>query len=186
MKVNVKSLKSEIKNLNRIIEDYENIYLNLYNEFSKSSFFWNDINAKNFYRDLSVEKINVKETIDELYSLTKLYKYIVNQYEQIGNNIYYDLSNKHIILNNIKNYQQRLRVIVNKFYNLDTSSCSQITNYIIDERRKINNSLELINSVYKKVNALYKKLEEIDREVKIRVSKIEIEYIKENNIEDYV
>ena len=186
MKINVKNLKLEVNNLKKIIEEYDDIYLNLYNEFSLSSFLWNDTNSKKFYKDLDVEKIRVQDTINEMYSINNIYKYIINQYEKIGNNIYYDLSNKNIILSDIKKYQQRLNVIINKYNNLDTSSCPQISNYIIKEKTIIKESLNLTNTVYKNINILYKKLEELDKEIKLRVSKIDISYIKENDIYDYV
>ena len=186
MKINVKNLKVEVNSLKKIIEEYEDIYLNLYNEFSLSSFLWNDTNSKKFYRDLDIEKIRIQDTIDEIYSINNIYKYIIHQYEKIGNNIYYDLSNKNIILSDIKKYQQRLRVIINKYNSVDTSSCPQISNYIIKEKTLIKDSLDLTNTVYKNVSTLYKKLEELDKELKLRVSKIDIIYIKENDINDYV
>lgn len=186
MKINIKNLKIELNNLNRIVEDYEEIYLNLYNVFSSSSFFWNDINSKKFYNDISIEKLKIKKTIDEFTNLIELYNYIIKQYEKIGKNIYYDLSNRYEVLKNIKEYIEKLKSIISKYNNLDIKYCPEVANYINKEKIQLKDSLKLINNIYINVNKFYKKIEEIEKEVGLRCSKFNIEFIKENNVNDYI
>ena len=65
MKINVSNLKVEIKKLNKLIDEYEDTCLNLYNELASNQVYWNDDISKKFNENIMLEKIEVKETINE-------------------------------------------------------------------------------------------------------------------------
>lgn len=186
MKINVTNLKYEINNFNKIIGDYESIYLNMYNEYSNSSFFWYDENAKNFFKDINLQKISMQKTFDEFSSLLDIYNYIASSYEELGKEIYYELSAQNEIKTNINNYVNKLQKIINQYNYLNLSKCPEVYNYIQEEKTKLNNALDNAKELYNKVKIFYKKIEEIEKEVKVKTSKIKVEYIKENHISDYV
>ena len=76
MQINVSDFKAEINKLNSLLNDYENIYLNFYNEINKSSFFWNDNNSIMFYDETNIEKLKVRQTISEIKNLENLFTFI--------------------------------------------------------------------------------------------------------------
>lgn len=186
MTINVTNLKNELNNLNKLLEDYEDIYLNMYNEFSSSSFFWYDEKAKNFFNDINKEKIKMNTMLTEFKDLSSIYNYIIISYEKFGNNIQCELSARDEIVSNINNYRNKLNGIINSYNNLDLRNCAKVSNLIISEKNKLDGVSNQVDELYNKVNNFYNEIETIEREIKLRLSKIKIETIKENIVNDYV
>lgn len=186
MDINIEKLKGDLRELIALIEDYESIYYNLYNELSNCSIFWNDKNSILFFDNVSFEKIAVKETITEFRQIVVIYNYLVNKYSEFGTNIKIDTKQKSNILKKIDNYIDEINDILNSFNNLTFRFDRTISDNIY---RDINRLNEIINILYKLKNKLKKHFnafEEIEREVSLKISKISIEIFKETEINKLV
>ena len=184
LKINVNNLKIEIEKINKLLDEYENIFLNLYNELSSSSLFWNDKESKLFFENINIEKIKINNMLVELHEISNVYKSIIRKYEQIGNNIEIIFQSKEIILSKINKYLDKLYTIIEKYHELDLEFCPKEA-YIIynqlDELIKIGND---IISLKKKIQDKYNDVLEFERKIKLDISSIKIEYIKEIEVND--
>ena len=75
MQIKTSEIINEIQNLKNIIDKYENIKNNLFNQLEKCSDFWNDGKSVLFFDSLKYERVHVDETIKEMKRST-IYIYI--------------------------------------------------------------------------------------------------------------
>ncbi len=186
MYINLSNLKNEVNKLNNLINKYEEIYLNLYNEFNFSSYLWHDKNSESFFESLKMEKLKIKNNIEEIDDVKQLYDYIINQYEVIGNEIKCNLNSEKNILLKFDSYLAELSKTITYYNNLDLSFCPQFKEMITKEKNIIIREKIEIENVRNKIKKMYKKINEIEREVKLKISKINIEYIKENDMNNFI
>lgn len=184
--INISSIKKEVMQLNNLIEDYELNFLNLYNEVSKTSNNWKDAHATSFYKDLELKKIKVASTIDELKNVKDIYKYIQEKYELLGKKIEFNLNYKSKVLNNLNNYIEQTKEIIYNYESLDLSFCPYEAKYIRNEVYKLkqnkNKLIEYKNNITKKFDYI----DEIEKSIKQKISKIEIETLQESDISKFI
>ena len=171
MEVNVGKIKSEIINLDKLIDEYENNCLSLYNELNGASFSWKSDTSNLFFDKKQREKISINDFINEIKSYRDFFGYIVQTYGLIGEKVFYDLSNYNeannkllVLINEMKEVLQKLNQYRAKTPNsimIINNEISQISNYI--------NSLETLKE---KLSIIFKKIEEFEKEIKYRLSKI--------------
>lgn len=184
--INISNVQKEVIQLNNLIEDYELTFLNLYNEVNKISNYWKDEHAKAFYKDLDHRKIKVANTIDELKKIKNIYKYIQEKYELLGKKIEFNLNYKNKILNKLINYIDKVKDIINNYESLDLSFCPYESKYIRNElsrlRQHKNELIKYKSNVEKKFNYI----EETEKNIKIQISKIQIEILQESDISKFI
>ena len=77
MEIRIEEINKTIKDLDKLIDDYELTYINLYGIMNNMSFSWNDNKAKVFFEDVDKEKDKVIDTVimgnQELYNIMKEY-----------------------------------------------------------------------------------------------------------------
>lgn len=182
MTIDVKGLKEELKAYNDLLEEYEGNYLNYYNVLSSFSFFWNDAHAKKFYDSIPKEKLYYKNLLLELQSIRDIYKYMIIKYSDIGDHIHADLKNKDYILNKFDSYIDKCNSIINKFYNLDLSFCPAEARIIRKKRDSIIECRNLLKEKRKSVKDCLEKIENIENEVRYRISRMDVSIMKETDI----
>ena len=186
MQINVSDFKAEINKLNSLLNDYENIYLNFYNEINKSSFFWNDNNSIMFYDETNIEKLKVRQTISEIKNLENLFTFIHDKYSHFGRVIRFDLENTEEIFRKFNKCNEQIKALIRSHNNLDLNSSPEIYN-VINENYTIltsmQDNLQLLKTNTR--NAL-NKIENIEKDVKRKLSNFDIEYIKESDISTYI
>lgn len=186
MNVKVSDLKIEVEKLNSLIEEYENNYLNLYNEFLFSSFFWHDKNASFFYDDIRIDKLKIKQAIEEINSVKDLYMYIAEQYEYIGNKIEYNLKFKDDIIYEFNKYITHVNNIIEIYNNLDISFCPEISQNIINQKNRFIEQKKNIIIMKEKVKNTFNNIENIEKKIKLEISKLDITFIQEKEISKYM
>ena len=186
MEINVSNLKSEINRYNKIINDYEENILNLYNELFQTQTYWQDGNSIKFINTLELEKRQTNNKIAELKSISDILKYITTEYEKIGNKIAFDLSTKNLIDTYFNNYISKIDNIIKKYNSLDISFCPNEAIVLKDERNKLQAIKSDVLDIKQKINKTFKQLEEIETQIKNKLEKINIEYITENSVSDFI
>ena len=125
MKINISNLNTEVKKLTKLIEEYEDTYLNLYNELSSNQVYWNDDISKNFNENIRLEKIQVRTSIDELTNIKNIYEEIIFKYEKIGTKLEVIPKTKNTILTKLDNYLTKLHQILETYNEIDTTKKSK-------------------------------------------------------------
>ncbi|MBP3460853.1 MAG: hypothetical protein J6K21_00385 [Bacilli bacterium] len=180
MKINVQNLKNDLLKLNKLIEDYENNYLNIYKEMSQISFFWNDAISKKFFKELELEKIKIMDNINEIKELKSIYFLIVEKYEKLGNNIKVNLKNKDSVLSLINRYYNKVNEIFQYYSNLNLYNIDyKIQNSIYNEKLKVKEILKNIEHIKDEFKDKMNTIEQIEISIKNKINSINISYFKE-------
>ena len=130
MEIRVNNLKEIINTFNNLLESYEEVHLNLYNEINNASSYWNDGYAINFFENCNNNKMKITNNIEELRNLKNIYDFIINKYLLLGHNITINLEEKININNYFNKYLNRLNNIINSYNRLDIYELNDIKDII--------------------------------------------------------
>ncbi|MBE6152813.1 MAG: hypothetical protein E7166_01110 [Firmicutes bacterium] len=186
MKINIMIIKSEILKLNTLIDEYENNYLNLYNEIKKASSYWQDGNSINFFNDADYYKLKIQLNVEEIKQLKEVYNYLINKYSQIGNKITFNLNSRTYLINSFNSYINQIDEIIKLYNNLDLSFCSYERQKLINQRNQFKSIKNSLIKIKKNIINKLEYIEEIEKEINLKLSKISIELLKENNVSNYI
>ena len=186
MKVNVSKLKNELISFQNLLEEYEDNYLNFYQELSSVSFFWQDSHADAFFKKVNLEKIKVQTFYEELMSIYGLYKFLTERYQAIGNLIQFDLNMRDTVISKFNLCLEKMDDVVRNYQNLDLSFCQDIASTIKNEENVILNNKKQLEVVFENVKNHFYEIEEIEKEVNLRIARITVELLQEEEIKDFV
>lgn len=180
MQINIDKLKIDITNYNKLIEEYESIYLNYYHEMESNISYWTSPYANSFFSTIEEEKKENINFYQELLSLKEVLNYIITSYQKYGRKVNCNLNQKDSIINKINNYN--IDEIINSYNELDLNLYPNIKEKIDKHKTKLSNSKKNKEKYKQKIKQYFNSLEEIEKEIKIKLSKITIKPIKENTI----
>jgi len=186
MKINIINLKSETKKLSKLINEYEEIFLNLYNEILSGSIYWDDNISKLFFENINIEKNQVENTINELNDLKEIYEELIRKYEEIGNKIEVLPKTKDEILSAVNNYLDKLHKLIELYYDLNLEFNNPETSILhkhLDKLIKIKSDVFVLKE---KIKKHYETIEELERKINLKISKIKIELIKEKEKNKFI
>lgn len=186
MKINTANLKTEVTKLNKLITNYEETFLNLYNELSLSSNYWEDNTSKLFTQKVTTEKLEVKNTITELNDLKEIYEYLITKYEELGNKIEIFPQTKTSILSKFNNYIEKISETIKLYQELNLDFCPKEAKKILKHLEKLQKFENDIIILKEKVKKHFEQIEEIEKEVNLKISKLKIEYINESGIDNFI
>lgn len=186
MEINVEKVKIELDKYNRLLEDYEDVYLRLYHELNFSSSYWNDENSIKFFEKIKSDKNKNYLCILELKEIKKIYNYIVTSYESIGKKIFFDLKKKNSLYDKFDNFIVTLDKIIKLYEELDYENLTEEKIIIEEELKEIQKIKPKILLIKENVMDLFEQLEEIEKNIHYRLSKIKIEILKIEDISDFL
>ncbi len=186
MEIKVIKLKEELNDLNSLIKQYEEINLNLYHEIEESTNYWTDNHAMKFFEAISNEKKEVTLTIEELKKTRDIYDYLVKKYKKIGDQINCNINNRKKALSSINLYVEKINEIITNYNNLDLSFCPEVRNYLQIEKNKFINIKDQLEKVSKEMEDTFAYIENMEEEIKLRLSKINIRKIQETDINQFL
>ena len=181
MKIDLKKIQLEIDNLDKTINRYEENLLNLYNQLLLTSIYWKDKNSLKFNENISQEKKEANIKLLELKSVKNTFKYLISKYENIGQKIEFDLTNREKINKFFDDYILQLEKILDQYNEIDMTyfeSLSEVLSNQMLSIKKIKDNMQVIKD---NVNKIFDKLEDTEIQVAQRLNKIKVEYIKEIN-----
>ena len=180
MKIDLKKIQLEIDNLDKTINRYEENFLNLYNQLLLTSIYWRDKNSLKFNENISQEKkANIK--LLELKSVKNTFKYLISKYENIGQKIEFDLTNREKINKFFDDYILQLEKILKQYNEIDMIYFENLSEVLTNQMLLIKNLKDNMQPIKDNINKIFDRLEETEIQVAQRLNKIKVEYIKEIN-----
>ena len=185
--VDVDNLRFLLDQLEILISDYQNNYINLYNEIQDSEMFWQDAHSNVFFRKKTIEKSRIDITYDELESTKDIYKNIINMYGNIGDYIEFDLVNRQHLLAKFNTYINKLNRIYNLYCDLDYSFANPSIQSSIEVQKEIvRESLDDATVLREKIKTLMEEISENERKIKRMISKLNIKVLPQPSLEGVI
>ena len=181
MKIDLKKIQLEIDNLDKTINRYEENLLNLYNQLLLTSIYWKDKNSLKFNENISQEKKEANIKLLELKSVKNTFKYLISKYENIGQKIEFDLTNREKINKFFDDYILQLEKMLDQYNGIDMTYFENLSEVLTNQMlliKKLKGNMQVIKD---NVNKIFDKLEDTEIQVAQRLNKIKVEYIKEIN-----
>ena len=181
MKIDLKKIQLEIDNLDKTINRYEENFLNLYNQLLLTSIYWRDKNSLKFNENISQEKKEANIKLLELKSVKNTFKYLISKYENIGQKIEFDLTNREKINKFFDDYILQLEKILKQYNEIDMIYFENLSEVLTNQMLLIKNLKDNMQPIKDNINKIFDRLEETEIQVAQRLNKIKVEYIKEIN-----
>lgn len=181
MKIDLKKIQLEIDNLDKTIDRYEENLLNLYNQLLLTSIYWKDKNSLKFNENISQEKKEANIKLLELKSVKNTFKYLISKYENIGQKIEFDLTNREKINKFFDDYILQLEKILNQYNEIDMTYFENLSEVLTNQMLLIKKLKDNMQHIKDNINKIFDKLEDTEIQVAQRLNKIKVEYIKEIN-----
>lgn len=182
MKISVKKLYNEINTLNRLIDNYEENYLNYFNILSSFSISWDDKRSKFFFNNARINKYNFELVRNDLKDVRRVYSYIADKYSAIGNNIFIDLGNKNRVVEAFNSYIGKLDSIINDFNNLSLGFCPNIAYLIRKERANIVAQRNKLVDCRKEIIYYFDTIKKYEEQIRNRISSLQVSSLKKTDI----
>lgn len=186
MLVDVAGIRKEIQELNILLDEYENIYLNLYNEMLYASSFWVDSKAELFFKDAKIDKLKIMKTLEELKSAKSIYEYIVNTYGELGEKVAFNLNARNIIIDDFNYYIGRLNTVINIYISLDFHLIPNYSYVFYRDKKKMISNRDLMATLRDRIIHSFDKIKEIEDTVNGKISKFQIEFMSRDNFDIYL
>ena len=182
MRVKVSEIRKNVSSLSNLIDDYENNYLNMCNVLNEANNSWNGEKSLLFYDKTNSEQGKVHNNINEIRSLISVYNYIVSEYSNFGNDVFFNVSKKDGLATFFNIYLEMVRQIIRVYDSFPASY-----NYLIDNQRRYFISLEQqIRDIKNKFNSSLDSIDNIEDKISQKISKISIDVIKESDVRKIV
>ena len=172
--VDIIELKTKLDNLEKLISDYDNIEMNLFNHLKNSFISWEDTNSLRFQNAILSDKKENIEFKKNLRESITIFKKIYTSYISIGKKININLNDKSNIMNLLENILSKTKNIERKINQINASEVSEIRYKI----KRVNDNINMLKDSYR---SLYQKLENIEFTIKNNINKLET--VKINDLE---
>lgn len=179
MNISVSKIKDDSSILNKLIGEYENIYLNFYNQVSQLEYYWQSNSSKNILPNIIEKKQKIKLLVDNLDELNQVYLYMVKKYSDLGNNIIFYKEKKSKLYLKIDNSIDKLNYLISLYNNISIKNSNN--ELLINQKQKLINCLKKINNLKKEILNILNYIEETENKISLQINKINIELIKDND-----
>lgn len=186
MQVQVSNLKHQLTLLLQTLETYEKDVRDLYHELNQVESIWHDAHSEKFLEEIKNDRLDVEIMQEELKEITGVYNYFIKRYEEIGDKIFFDLELKNRTTQKIDSVLLTLQKTIRLYQNLDLSFCIEEKKFLDDEQQILIDDFNAIKSIKDVFKAKIKTIEEIEQNLKLKLSRIQIQYVKENDLNDYL
>ena len=166
MHIDINKLIIEFDIYNKLLDEYEEVYYNFYNELNQIQDFWQSNHANYFFYNIDEEKVRIKIFLTELNELKKVYSFILDKYKKYGKKIFVDLNNKDYVFKKIDKYLLKLNELTNFYINLNANFDEQIKHILLEQQKKIESNKKQINIFKDKYNKYFRNIEEIEKQIK--------------------
>lgn len=173
LKINNIEIENKIEQLNRLIAEYKDIQLNLFNQLKDACINWQDGNSLEFENKIYLEKTEASFVLRDLEEKVEILNLIHNRYLELGQNIKCNLENKNIIIYSIENCGNQIESILNEFQKIDPTLPYDVKEKIRRQKEKVISSKTTLAEVKKEVTKTYEKIENIEKEVEEKIRKID-------------
>lgn len=164
-------LKNYIDSLNSLIEEYEEIKLNLFNQLNNSFMNWQDGNSLVFESKIFEEKQEASLILTSLKNKKDVFSLIYNKYVEIGKQIKCNLDNKESLIRNIDGVINETNSVINSFNGVDMG---YFGGDIMAAKNKIVAAKGKLIEVKDSVSKMYNRIEEMERLINNKIKELEV------------
>lgn len=181
IEINSVELKNEIEILNNLINNYEEIQLNLFNQLKDATINWQDGNSVEFENKIYLEKQEADLILQSLNDKKDILSFIYDKYSDLGKKVRCNLNNRTTVIHSLDNCYNQANSLINEFNKIDRSFYYSELNKIDNVKQKVVNAKNKLDTTRTAVSKIYNQIEEIEKEIKNKIS--ELEEIKINSFE---
>ena len=174
LEFDIASLKNDINKLNALIDEYEEIQLNLFNELKNSCLNWQDGNSIEFENKIYLEKVESSSIFRALTDKKEVLNFIYDKYSDLGKKIKCNLNGKNLLIHCIEDCENQINVIINEFNRVDNSFYYWEQQSITNQKNKIIKVKTELSEVKTTIIKTFSNLEEVEREVRKKMKKFEM------------
>lgn len=185
LEINTSKLSIEITNLKTALSEYEENNLNYYNELNSIPSYWEDNHETLFLDTVSNQKNSINTFIEEIQNIIDIYSYLLEQYQNLGTKLSFDLTKKDSCIQSFDNYLTKLEEILNLYNNLNLTSFPY-RNTILKQKRTIKDMKTTILNIKEQYKKITNKIEEIEQTASNKISKVSLQEIEEINVNNYI
>ena len=171
--VDIKSLGGFVDELNKLIDDYDELQLNLFNQLKISCSDWHDGNSVVFEEKIEAEKKQTASFLNALKKHKDVFEYAYKEYKALGNKIRINMDKKAAIIAAIDDAIAKTNNVLYEFYNVNRSWYYYELNLINGQQRELESVKNNLNYMKGQINVLYKKVASIESNVSSRIAKLE-------------
>ena len=172
VEVNCDELKNIINSLNAIIDEYEIVELNIFNQLKDLSNNWQDNNSVKFDDSINLDKRETEKFLNFLKSNKDVYDYIYRRYAVLGKIIKCNLNSRDIVLNSIDVSYKFVVDILSEFQRINNSFTYTEQTSIFEQKNKIIKVRNELANIRKSVKNLYNKIEHIELEINNKIKQL--------------
>ena len=187
-KVDVIKLKNKLDELNKLLEIYQENFLNMYHQFeiSNEDELWLDPHAKSFFDDKLIEKTSIEDSYTELNEVYNLIDEIVSKYSNIGGVVEYDLTNRNQLLSKFNVYKNKLNRLLSIYNNLDYSFASyDIISSIDNQMSSLKEQIYLCDLLRERITKIIDNIKTYESDISKLIKRIFIKTIQTVEVEKY-
>ncbi len=181
VEVDISRLGNIVQELKSLIDDYDVIQLNIFNQLKDSFTNWQDGNSITFENKIKDEKVSSDVFLVALESNREVFQYVYDEYKKIGNKLHINLDKKNSIMSTIDECLTCLDDILSDLNGVTRSFYYRELNLINNQRDIFTACKSNIQKLKNKIKELYKKVEMIEEKVSSQVARIEM--INVNNFD---
>ena len=173
VEVNIPDLKNVIDSLKSIINEYEEVELNLFNQLKDSCVNnWQDGNSAEFEDNMYLEKQEADMILESLKNKKDVYDFIHNRYSEIGRKIRINLNGKSRVISTIDRAYNSARNVISLFGSVDTGY--RFGGEILAQKSKIQKVANQLSTLKMEVQTLYSRVEEIENEIRNKINSLDV------------
>lgn len=171
--VDVKSLGGFVTELKKLINDYDELQLNLFNQLKLSCSDWHDGNSALFEEKLKDEKNASTKFLNALVKDKDIFEYAYKEYKTIGEKVHFNLAKRNSVLAAIDDAINKTTYVLNEFYCVNRSWYYSELNQINAEQRNFESIKSGLKTMKQSVNDLCNKVVLIENNVSSLLAKME-------------
>ncbi len=173
IEVNTLDLINAIDKLTNLINNYEEIQLNLFNQLEEICNDWQEPNSNQFTEQVYEDRKETDLLIQNLKEYKDVYSYIYNQYSNIGKTIMCNSEHKTKVSDAIQACEEQASQIINSLNTIDNSFEYKEYNDIQNQKQKIIEIKNNLAQIKTTINETFNKITTIENHIKIKISKLE-------------
>lgn len=171
--VDIEQIGNYIGQLNKVIDEFEEAELNIFNQLKDSCINWSDANSLVFSEQISDEKKSTDLFLIALQDNVKLFDYVCDEYRSIGTKIRFNLDKKDAIISAIEDSITKANAAISAINSVNSGYGYAALGSIHAQKSAIESAKRTLQTLKIKVNTLYNKVKGIEDNIASRIAKIE-------------
>ncbi len=173
IEVDTANLKTALTTLETLINEYEEIELNLFNQLNQVGIDWQDGNATIFADKIYLDKKESDLYVQSLKAKKDVTAYVYERYSSLGKKIRCNLNSRTTVLRALEECQNRAISLARSFENIDINVLMTEKDIVESQRKKINKVAATLTEIKKDTSKMYDQIETIEKNVEAKIRDLE-------------